>query len=89
MNNKAKADFVEILKRIRLPSMGLVLREFMRVGIPVGHYCQSDVKYEAMLKAFQRRFRPSSITGTIDVETAAILYSMQNHFPERNSYIYK
>ncbi|PXC09000.1 N-acetylmuramoyl-L-alanine amidase, partial [Pseudomonas aeruginosa] len=40
-----------------------------------------DAYFASLLRAFQMHFRPENYDGALDVETAAILYALNEKYP--------
>lgn len=75
---KTKEQYVAILKKLAaLPQSYSVLRELRNIGLDVDVHINAK-EYVLVLSAFQRQFRPSLVTGTLDHETCALIYSLSD-----------
>lgn len=61
-------------------STPMLIEEFRRYGYDIGSRYQWDEKNSAVIRAFQLHFRPSNITGVMDLETFSILKALNKRY---------
>ena len=77
-SEKVKEDYLRIFMRTQTcPSPNFIKREMKHLGLTwvrqtLGH----DLDFPTIIIAFQRKYRPESVTGLVDQETCAILYAL-------------
>lgn len=77
-NKKVEMEYITILSKLCLPGRRTILPELIRIGCPLVHLYPTDKAYLELIKSFQKHFRPNHATGKIDIETCAILYSLDS-----------
>ncbi len=72
--------YLEGFERDGLPPRADLLEAFRLYGYALPATVD-DAYFTSLLRAFQMHFRPENYDGALDVETAAILYALNEKYP--------
>ena len=71
--------------RTETPDLRTIQAQLRRFGYGIAVTGEADAQTAAVLRAFQRHFRPSAVTGEVDSETAACLAALLEMVEEKQS----
>lgn len=76
-----REHFVGEFQSQGLPAQADLAAAFKKYGYGIAN-APTDAEFKDVTRAFQMHFRPSNYTGEMDVETAAILYALNEKYSQ-------